>query len=709
MKRLTLAVPRGALLAVLIASPSFAGPINFQEHVLPIFREHCVSCHNPQKESSGLALDSYARVIQGGSGGEVVFAGDTESSRLWALVNHDDEPKMPPNQDKLPEAKLTVLKQWIMEGLLERADSAPVAKKPSLLATAVQEEDDQTPGAMPVGVCREPVNVAVRTGAVPSVAVSPRAPLLAIAAQHQVLLYHSDSLELLGVLPFLEGLPTTIHFSRDGKYLFAAGGIPGKSGCGMIFDVATGRRVARVGDELDAVMAADLDRTLQFVVFGGTNRLIRGWDIASDSARYEIKKHTDWVTALEISPDGKFLATGDRQGGLVVWEAPLGREYQVLEGHAAAVTSICWRGDSTIFATSSEDGTVRLWNREKTATERSWDAHPGGALAVRFGKNGRIVSVGRDRTPKMWDTTANNLATFPSLTEIGLAVDLTYDGKQVIAADWAGKVKIYTTDPVAERAELDSNPPRGEEALRIAEQITTESEAELITRRTAAEQAKAALDAAIVAHDGAVDAYLLARRDLERDRVQSQTAGQPVDLSSREAALVDLERNCGRTAANRKEAEALWSQSSTALVESEHRAQSAKARRDAAATNLKIFQEAPAGLIAAVAAAEENLKQSEATLAKRLDLQVRLESLATSVAELRLEQARLDSPPPGDSSPEAAPANPPPDELGGVIDRRIADHKAQCALAKTTQELAEADLAAAQEAMQLFQQAYPNP
>ncbi len=42
---------------------------------------------------------------------------------------------------------------------------------------------------------------------------------------------------------------------------------------------------------------------------------------------YESKKHTEWVTAIEFSPDGVLLASGDRNGGLVVWEAPTGREF----------------------------------------------------------------------------------------------------------------------------------------------------------------------------------------------------------------------------------------------------------------------------------------------------------------------------------------------------------------------------------------------
>ena len=119
----------------------------------PILREHCFTCHNQNDAKSGLALDSFARAIEGGSSGEVVVEQDLESSRLWALVNHDEEPFMPPGQDKLPDAKLTLIRQWIEGGLLENAGSSAKAKKPSVqLAAPTTTGRPAGPVAMPEGV-----------------------------------------------------------------------------------------------------------------------------------------------------------------------------------------------------------------------------------------------------------------------------------------------------------------------------------------------------------------------------------------------------------------------------------------------------------------------------------------------------------------------------------------------------------------------------
>ena len=42
---------------------------------------------------------------------------------------HIEEPKMPPKQDKLPEAKLDMIKKWILGGALENSGSVAKVKK----------------------------------------------------------------------------------------------------------------------------------------------------------------------------------------------------------------------------------------------------------------------------------------------------------------------------------------------------------------------------------------------------------------------------------------------------------------------------------------------------------------------------------------------------------------------------------------------------
>src|SRR5437773_3300578 len=189
------------------AAPA-APKITYDEHVRPILREHCFLCHSADKQESGLQLDSYPKAMAGGSSGEVVLPGDLATSRLWALVSTAEETKMPPKQDKLAAAKLDILSKWIEQGAPENAGSKVTLKKSPLAAIAATSiGKPEGPVAMPVGLLKQPVAYTKRPGQTTALATSPWAPLAAIAGQKQVSLYHTQSGELLGILPFPEGIP----------------------------------------------------------------------------------------------------------------------------------------------------------------------------------------------------------------------------------------------------------------------------------------------------------------------------------------------------------------------------------------------------------------------------------------------------------------------------------------------------------------------
>ena len=135
-----------------------AAKISFDEHVRPILREHCATCHNQDTKKSDLAIDSYSAIMHGGASGEVIAPGDLDGSRLWALVSHSEEPKMPPNQDKLADAKLQIIRAWILGGALENAGSTAKAKKPGMnLSLSAGSAKPTGPAIMPEGLWRQPV------------------------------------------------------------------------------------------------------------------------------------------------------------------------------------------------------------------------------------------------------------------------------------------------------------------------------------------------------------------------------------------------------------------------------------------------------------------------------------------------------------------------------------------------------------------------
>ncbi len=529
--------------------------VTYADHVRPIFREHCFSCHNQTKAQNDLAVDTYEKLMAGGASGEVVEPGDPDASYLWGVISHADEPRMPPNQDKLPEVKLAVIKRWIESGALKDSGSKSKAPKRTGLALAPSSggQRPEGPAILPEGLLREPVVYTPRAGAITALASSPWAPVVAVSGQKQVALYHSDEARLLGVVPFAEGIPQIVRFSRSGALMLVGGGKGASRGLVAVHDVKSGKRLFTVGDELDTVLAADINDTQTHIALGGPQRIVRVYSTETGSLAYEITKHTDWIYAAAFSPDGVLLATADRSGGLHLWEAQTGREYLNLEGHKGGVTDVSWRADSNVLASASDDGTVKLWNVMDGKQLKSVAAHGGGVTAVEFTHDGRFVTAGRDKTAKAWDATGKQLRAFPALKEPALEATFTHDGQRVVAGDWSGEVRMWKADDGSQVALLPANPPTL--AMRIEEARKTLAAAQQASGKAAAElaQAEKALADRQSAHAGAMQEAVRLAEDAAKARAAAEDAKKALaqakdNQDAAKKALADAEAAAGKAA-----------------------------------------------------------------------------------------------------------------------------------------------------------------
>jgi len=396
------------LIAVVVSVTAHAAaPVVFEGRVREIFRARCLKCHSDDEQKSDLNLQQYATAMKGGSGGAAIIPGKPNSSPLFQSIMHaEGVEKMPPKSEKIPVEEIEAIRGWIARGAPER-DGSPIRSVVPLPVPSVVVKSG-TP-VMPEGLPKGP-NVE-RAHPVTALAASPRAPLLAVAGRDAVYFRGGERGEWLGHLAFGEGIPFVLRFSPDGAQLLAAGGSPVKSGRVVIYDVRTGQRLAEVGDETDAVLAADLSADGRLVALGGSGRVVKVYDVATGKEVYRIRKHTDWITAVAFSPDGAVLATGDRAGGVHLWEARTGAVALSLSEHKDAIHGLEWRSDGRLLASASEDGSLILWDAKDGwpavtvsggHSTRVGSRERNGVLAVAWLEEGRFATVGRDRRVRFW-------------------------------------------------------------------------------------------------------------------------------------------------------------------------------------------------------------------------------------------------------------------------------------------------------------------
>ena len=151
--------------------------VTYEEHVPPIFQNRCTRCHNADKKKGGPEPRQLtAARCRAAARARSIEPGDPDGSSLWLLVTHKDEPNMPPNSPKLPDAELDVIKQWIEAGAPETAGSKVAVKaKPKvefkLDPSAMGKPAGPPP--MPENLPTEPVVVSARPNAIVALAAQP--------------------------------------------------------------------------------------------------------------------------------------------------------------------------------------------------------------------------------------------------------------------------------------------------------------------------------------------------------------------------------------------------------------------------------------------------------------------------------------------------------------------------------------------------------
>lgn len=114
--------------------------------IQPILAGHCISCHGPSKQRSGLRLDSYAALMRGGKHGVVIKPGNARGSDLFRRItlspSHDDfmpkEAKQPLSGDQIG-----LIEMWIASGASRTQPDFMTGTGPQPVTVAAEVKFDE--------------------------------------------------------------------------------------------------------------------------------------------------------------------------------------------------------------------------------------------------------------------------------------------------------------------------------------------------------------------------------------------------------------------------------------------------------------------------------------------------------------------------------------------------------------------------------------
>ena len=161
-----------------------------------------------------------------------------------------------------------------------------------------------------------------------------------------------------------------------------------------------------------------------------------------------LRGHEGSVTTVCYSPNGRHLASSSWDGSVRVWDAGNGKQLRVIRGHHGSVNSVCFSLDGVRIASGSEDRTVRVWDSRTGEEIRVMRGHENGVCSVAFSRDGRqIVSGSEDMTVRIWDAeTGGELQSLRGHQDWITSVTFSPDGLRVASGDRNSTVREWTID-----------------------------------------------------------------------------------------------------------------------------------------------------------------------------------------------------------------------------------------------------------------------
>jgi WD40 repeat protein len=206
---------------------------------------------------------------------------------------------------------------------------------------------------------------------------------------------------------------------------------------------------------------------------------VRSWPDAKLVRR--VADHADLVYRVAWAPDGSRWATASADHTCRVHAADSGKLVVKYEGHSRPVLAVAFLPDGKAVVSAGVDQSLQVWAADTGKPVRTLDNHVGpiNDLAVRPGTRADappvVVSVGDDRTVRVWQPAVGRLVRFTRLPSKPLAVAWSPAGDRLLVGSADGRLRALdpdTLEVVGEKAgpggrlfTLAPHPKRGRELL----------------------------------------------------------------------------------------------------------------------------------------------------------------------------------------------------------------------------------------------------
>jgi WD40 repeat protein len=348
---------------------------------------------------------------------------------------------MPQKEAPLSRAKVKLLQDWVAQGA--KIDGPPKSDVPKVVIPEIY----------------------ATAPAVSSVTISPDGKLAAAACRSEVAMFNVDDENSPRRLPTDFDLITHVEISPDGKCLEASGGSPQQFGGIIFFDPADGKRQSTRRLAADTFFGGAFAPDGQTIALGGSNGAIYLIPVEEKAPVKTIELHSDWVTAVAFTPDGKQLVSGSRDkttkissvDGLNLLRS-VDQSLEMINAVAADSLTAISGGNARallgydfklalagVQVTGSGNGARPVSNRDQYV--RTFEAQPEAVMALATSGDRKLLAVAtRASEIRIYLTESRQRKiTIPNVPAPVLSVALNYDGSRLILGSKTGVAQVWDT------------------------------------------------------------------------------------------------------------------------------------------------------------------------------------------------------------------------------------------------------------------------
>ncbi len=206
-----------------------------------------------------------------------------------------------------------------------------------------------------------------------------------------------------------------------------------------------GRCTRMLRTPASAVGPVALSPDASHALSGGSDKMVRLWNLAKGESECMLGGHTGPINDLCYLPDGRSALSASEDGTVRVWDLMSATCTRTLEGHASWVSCVAVSPDGRWAVSGGRDKTLRLWDLANGVALRILEGHTNLVRSVRFSACGRwLLSGGFDKTLRLWDVAAGQcLRVFEGHTDIVHCVALNAERRFAVSAANDKMIRVW--------------------------------------------------------------------------------------------------------------------------------------------------------------------------------------------------------------------------------------------------------------------------